>query len=655
MSFYGLFQTDSFLSHLGDIALLLLVVFLCYSLTEKFLSRYIKVNFSFGVEKFVFLGGLGLGIFAYAILILGLCGFLYEWVFYALILIAILSVWDRIKDGLLRFRAVRFDAALILKHKLLSAFLFLFAVFAVINLIGTLTPPTAWDELTYHLALPKLFIQHHRIFNVPNIMFSSYIMVQNMFYIFGMLVKSDILAKLFHFAMGILTSLAIYSFCRNYSSSKVSLLSALIFYSIPVVTKKSMIAYNDLGLTFFQFLAFYATVKWLLLEEDRWLVLGAVFCGLALGTKYFGAFSYISAVLLIFSAGVIYKKMRFIDLIKRTGLFSAVAFLVSFVWYLKNYIYFGNPVFPLFNNMFRSQWWYPISYTDSYHGPQPWGVGTRVIDYLILPWNLYFKDTFFGWEQIGPILLMFLPLLLVLVVFKKKRLEAALKYVIIFGLSFYVLWAVSDQYNRYLIPLYPFLGILSGYTIFSLASSFQKNYARALIAFVMILIFFNLPFFSACWLKRPVYSNYPPQALRSALGLISRDQYLLETRMPGYSNNYPAVKFVNENLPADAKVLSLWGFFQYYYERDVVQDYEYYPAYKMALIDLFWPKVTRESWEDFFKKVKELKFTHLVIDFESNFLSDNGLTIDGFDDLARTHLKLLYSYGGAMKVYEVLR
>ena len=642
MNFFYIFQPDSLLSHTGDIALLLLVVYLCYALTEKFLSRFINIDFSSELEKFVFLEGVGLGLLAYLTLMLGLCGLLYKWVFYALIVISLFLAKDSIADLLKLLRTTKIELKIFSKHRLEAVILLLFAAFFCVNLMGALAPPTSWDELWYHLDAPKLYIQHHRIYDISGMAESKLVMTQDMFYLFGMLLKSDILAKLFHFAMGILVSLAIYSFSRNYFSSRISLLASLIFYSVPIVGWESTTAYIELGLTFFEFLAVYAVIKWLISKKENWLLLGSVFAGLALGTKYLAILSCLSIVLVILSSKVISKKEDLLGLLKKLAFFSVVVFLISFIWYLKNFINTGNPVFPYLNNIFRSRSWYPTFASFELGVTKPSSMGKGIFDYLMLPWNLTFLKHPIKEQELGPVFLMFLPLLFLFVSFKRTKINETLKYIMIYSGSLFFFWAVTVAYGRFFIPLLPFLSILTSYSIFLVASYLNKNTSRILIAFALFLIFLNLPFFSPYCLK---YSIWPrsKQELQSSLGLISRENYLSNATETASGHGYPGTRLINDNLPLSARVLT-FDILPYYLNRDSLDAINYLPKYGCSMAKILFSG----SEEDFIEKVMGLKITHVAVNLLGSLNAGNRIE----NMAAKGYLHLIFSEKG-IKIYSV--
>lgn len=650
-----------------DLLLLSLVVLVSYALAEKYLSRFFDVKFSSRAEKFVFLTGLGLGALAYLTMALGFCGLLYRWLFYCLLLLALLLSGDRINgyiNGYLNnIKSWRLPLSTGFEKLLAS----LLVIFALLALLSALAPPISIDEMMYHLAVPKLYVQHHAIYNVSGMMRSSWIMTQEMLFTLGFLLKGDILAKLFHFLMGVLTAAAVYAFSRNYLSRGASLLASLIFYSVPMVFWLSTVGNNDLGLALFEMLALYGTVNWFLNKGDGWLKLAAVFCGLAMGTKYLGAFSFASIIMLMAGAGLIEKRKH---LFKSITFFSAVSFLIASVWYIRNYIYVQNPVFPLLNNIFRSRFWFPQFWTMDLG---VFGMGRRFVDYLLLPWNLTIHCRFFSrMGYIGPVFLMALPFLL-LALAGKIKVHKAMKYLMAYSAMFFALWALSSQYVRYLIPLLAVLSILTAYAIYSLEPVFRGNIFKCILAAITVVLFLNLPFFTQYWTDSERWGRYCytisyadyahvegqkmfKMARNIVFGKISRDDYLSLNANTG--STYSAVKAINDNLPAGTKVLTIYDFLVCYHDRDVRCDYDYFPELGTCMLDLFAApekKYYPGMWSaDFLHKLKEMKFTHMLFNFNNLRLARVDLANDKrFIEFAKHHLKPV-GYPQSTGLYEVV-
>lgn len=78
--------------------------------------------------------------------------------------------------------------------------------------------------------------------------------------------------------------------------------------------------------------------------------------------------------------------------------FGASALAVALPWYAKNLLWSGNPLYPFFLGgveWSRDRLDMLMAYLESF------GVGRRVIDYLLLPWNPYFRNAHFGTLGVG--------------------------------------------------------------------------------------------------------------------------------------------------------------------------------------------------------------------------------------------------------------
>ena len=148
-----------------------------------------------------------------------------------------------------------------------------------------------------------------------------------------------------------------------------------MFLSLPVIVKLSVTVYVDLGLIFFSTASLLYLLKW---AENgypaRHLILSGVFCGLALGTKYN---ALISLLLLASLVPILYLRGEK-ELSRKTPacvgalspiaavrpgrfraiclavLFVAVALLVYSPWMIRNVLWTGNPLYPLYQGVFSS-------------------------------------------------------------------------------------------------------------------------------------------------------------------------------------------------------------------------------------------------------------------------------------------------------------
>ena len=126
-------------------------------------------------------------------------------------------------------------------------------IFVLVNAIGILgwVPPVSWDALTHHLAVPKLYLQHGGVYEIPSIEFSYYPMNLDFLYMIPLYFGNDIAPKFIHYLFALLTAGILYGYLKNRIGKLWALCGAAFFLSLPIVVKLSITVYVDLGLVFF--------------------------------------------------------------------------------------------------------------------------------------------------------------------------------------------------------------------------------------------------------------------------------------------------------------------------------------------------------------------------------------------------------------------
>jgi len=115
----------------------------------------------------------------------------------------------------------------------------------------------------------------------------------DLIYIFPLYFGNDIAPKLIHFTFALLTAWFLFRYLRRRLNNSYALLGIVFFLSIPIVVKLSITAYVDLGLIFFSTASLLLLLRWVESHfEFRFLVFSAIFCGLAMGTKYNGLITF---------------------------------------------------------------------------------------------------------------------------------------------------------------------------------------------------------------------------------------------------------------------------------------------------------------------------------------------------------------------------
>jgi len=232
-------------------------------------------------------------------------------------------------------------------------------------IILSYVPPVNRDELNHHLAIPKLYLRHGNIYEIPDRVFSYYPMNLDLLYILPLYFGNDIIPKFIHFSFGLLTAWLIFGYLKRRLNSIYGLFGVFFFLSVPVILKLSITVYVDLGLIFFSTASIIYLIKW---TENNfklsYLIISAIFCGLAIGTKYNGL---IVLFILTLFVPFIYSRSIYFQTGRRTLLkneiraieygiiFMLFALAIFSPWMIRNYIWTHNPVFPLYNNLFNPE------------------------------------------------------------------------------------------------------------------------------------------------------------------------------------------------------------------------------------------------------------------------------------------------------------
>ncbi|MFC1716708.1 ArnT family glycosyltransferase [Candidatus Poribacteria bacterium] len=527
--------------------LFLLILLLALTALGRRLLKFAKVEFCSFIEEIVFSFGLGAGLIALLTLGIGFIGGFKRGIFYLLTFgllgILILDVKAIIfgagkwfKDFVKRFKWLSFDGALL--AILLLTFLFTF--------ICALAPQTSFDSLVHHLTVPKIYIQNGEIFNMsPDhgwyVMESNYPSNMEMLFTVGMLLGSDILTILISWALSIFLALSVYSLSRQFLSLRASLIAMMILYCAPMVATHAFSNDVDIGVAFFGLLALFAVFKWIYSGDHRFLLLSGVYAGFCAGTKYTGLPVVLVLALFIVLLSILERKSVIVGA-KYMVLFGAIAFALAAPWYIKNYLYTGNPVYPFFAGIFTRE-----NSPSAYSGhtvSTPWkGVDdythwySLLLSYIQFPWDLTMMKSTFNQKvsSIGPLYLLFIPCLLFV-----RKIERRIKYLLLYGLTGLLIVFAVAQRVRYMFPFIPPLAIVAAYSLLRI-SEYDQILKKVFYSIMVVAMLFNI---SMMW-------DYTSPKLPIVLEIQYRKSYLSR-----YLGSYTAALYAKEHLPDSARILS---------------------------------------------------------------------------------------------------
>ncbi len=519
---------EHLLSSFADLFTVLCVFFICLG-SGNILLKMLKLEFSNIKEECLFSVGLGLGFIPLIILPLGLAHVLYPLLIFSIFLFLFFCVVKR--SGVLcreLVEALRKDWQISDRGILSSLFVAASILIVYLVYLKSLTPPIDNDPLIYHLELPKRFLLNHSIEFLPYTANSVFPFFMEMFYTLGLALRGPECAQLFHWGFGVITAFGIYTLVKNELKLFPSLLATALFLSIPGIFHQMPTANNDVAMTCFLFLIFYAVWRGIESKNMGWYLLAGCFVGYGFGIKLIMAIGVLSIAM---AYGLISLKANKLRFLKSFCVVFIIALLVSCVWYIRAYIYTGNPFFPYFSSWFGLE---SSSYDLAKHG-----MGKGWVAFVLLPWNMIMHPNQFGGmgNQLGPIFLLIIPCFLVFF----RKMTPLVRFALLVFFSYWGLWFFGPQNLRFFFPVLPVLCLLMVYTyqeIEEIVPIFFINILRILLLiYIGVCVLFAAYFLKSDW--------------KVALGVESSVEYLNQNE-----RSYEMAQWINQELPEDAKILS---------------------------------------------------------------------------------------------------
>jgi Dolichyl-phosphate-mannose-protein mannosyltransferase len=472
-----------------------------------------------------------------------------------------------------------------------------------------LLPPTSRDELTHHLAIPKLYANAGRIIQVPIAPYAYYPMLLDMLYTPWVYWGYDFVPKLIHGLFAFLTGLLLFAYLSDRLNNVYGLLGLFLYLSMPAIARLSHWGYIDLGLAFYTTASLLCLLAW---REQRdglfWLSCAGVSLGFALATKPNGLLAALVIGMLFLLVIVRRPRQPVAETSREIGLFLGFTLLPFAPWVVKNWVQTGNPFFPLLNSWFLSHTG-TATLSPSFNGvgilqKRHWLYDESLAQILALPLRIFFSGRddhpqFFD-GVLTPVLIAFLPW-----AFKGKWLEdkkLLTGFAAIF--LFYALFLV-DMRIRYILPIVPPLIILAVYGVFNI----YLNIKRPIYLFAIVVAV-------GVWHGKYVWHYFREAAPIGFLsGAETRDAYL-DRMLPEYS----AFQYINHSIPPSARIYLLFvGRRAYYCDRNYFHDGGDLPWYLLAAI------TRAKNADQIIQVMREKNITHFIArdDLLSTFLVQN--------------------------------
>lgn len=475
----------------------------------------------------------------------------------------------------------------------------------VMNVLATAAPVTSYDALVYHLALPKLYLLRGQITPTPENLYSGIPFGIQMLYGLTLALANENLAALLLCSFGIVTALTIWVLLRRHASNHAGMLAALFYYLCPLVLYGSWQSGIDLGGGFYLTLALSSLSLGLRNSETEsraWPMATGIFLGLAMGVKY--TFLPIAAVFVL----VIFwlrKRSGNTAAMKEAVITATIAAAVFMPWLIKNIFFYGNPLYPFFNNLLGwispGDWRGLLVDAHSRNLAQTFGSVVGWKGFLSQPWTMSVNSRGID-DWPGLSFLMFIPWALCLrwgILKADESIPPAWTAIAVLATAGYLVWGLTSEIARFLVMALPFASCLAALAI--TRAPIHGWFRHGIWGLVLLSSMYSFQ------VTFKMGTDFASGRWPQLLGTYSRSTYLKNQHMGYGAPHYAAMEFINQNLPLDAKVLFIGEPRAFYCERNFV-------AATVFDNNPFWVAASEaKTAEDLLASAKKLGITHIFI------------------------------------------
>ena len=480
---------------------------------------------------------LGAACLSVIVLLLGVAGLAYPWVF-----LAVGFSWIAIAY---KFKALHWTSERLppLERPWSILFAALYGVFAILYLGNALSPEVSADGTLFHVALPALYSRAHQIPPITTNFLASFPEGMEMLFLFAFAFARHSAAAMVHLLFALMLPLGMLSYARRVGFPAAGVFAGLLFFLSPAAGQNGSVAYVDVAVATVVFAMFYLLQIWWTEQDLSLLIPLGCLAGFGYSIKYTAGLAVPYAL-----AAIAFRLRRGQKPFwKPCATLALSAASLMLPWMIKNAIVVHNPVSPFANRVFRNPYLY-VSTENMY------ARNMSSLHEMSLPKLPYEVTTRGGITQgfVGPIFLL-APLALFALASPAGRqlLCAALVFLVGFA---------SYPVARLLLPALPFISLALGLVI--------SRWRLAAAGLVLLHAILSWPAVFPKYARREaVRLEFPDW--RAALRLTPETEFLNR-----HLAEYSLEQLLESNMASGDRAFSFRGFSQAYHSRAVLVEWQ---------------------------------------------------------------------------------
>ncbi len=334
---------------------------------------------------------------------------------------------------------------------------------AALMLPPALTPPAQSDGVRYHLGAPQEFIKNGSVDFLPGNAYSNMPFLVEMHFMAALQLRAPEASHLIHLTLALFTSLGIYDLTRRLwqgsTAFTAAMLPAVAYFTAPMSAIVAAWPYTDHALAFLTLASVLSATICLSSPQrlSHWVLLGICLGGLV-GTKYtMGPIAVLVYILTLALARWPRNATPWPSIIRAATASASVTILIGGIWFFRNWIVIGNPVYPFATKLFPGGDWTAANDAFLQNRASLKGFGKSLTDLLAAPWTTTFRWIHFEAHNPGPTIILALLFAIAGIIatvhrssFRSSKREMTL--VIFTAAASAIIWFFTYQSNRLLLP-----------------------------------------------------------------------------------------------------------------------------------------------------------------------------------------------------------
>ena len=358
---------------------------------------------------------------------------------------------------------------------------------------------SSWDLMNYHYYNAWAFVHGRHGIDLAPAQLQSF---HNPFLDlpFYALVAADVPPRAIAFLLAVPTGIAWYCFARIVTTLFASFeaavrLPAIVAALAIAVTAPMSVSLIGTTMNDWYVAAFVLAALWLVVRTPapslRGLALAGFLVGLGAGLKLTGSLYAVGLAAAVFLAPASSSRARWYAAAVVVAGVVAGFTLTAGPWMALMTQRFGNPLFPYYNDIFRSPWADPVSFSATRFGPKSW------LEWLGFPFVLLWKlEDFVSEPQFRDARPAVLYVLAIVALVRRRpgriTLDPRWRFLTIFFVGSLLAWAVMYRIFRYLVPLELLAGAFIALLVARLVPPRRVAWALA-AAFVLVVVTSKYP------------------------------------------------------------------------------------------------------------------------------------------------------------------